>query len=314
MLVCLCLSVTSCEQETAFSKYYNYLDGLENKVDAYEADKYISVDATAALVGNEDEEEKNIVFEAYMQSSVKVDAQNSMTTILSVKLYLKENSSTYKFTYATIEPMTGIELTHGEGDIAALSYTGEELVAFNTYKNDFYGTTYTELGDRQTATSLLKLLVLSMKPMMAKANVNVEDFYFISVDFPEVDGEAEKSEDLGGAFSAQRWTYVGQMLVVGLGMVFLVLAILWIVLIIFEKAMGTKPAQKKETQTAPETVTPPTPVAQPAPQADDGALVAAITAAIAAMIQSDENLQQEFKGGFRVVSFRKKNSRGAWND
>ena len=44
---------------------------------------------------------------------------------------------------------------------------------------------------------------------------------------------------------------------------------------------------------------------------DDGELVAVITAAIAAMIESDE-YKNEFVGGFRVVSF-KRSTQGAWN-
>ena len=59
-------------------------------------------------------------------------------------------------------------------------------------------------------------------------------------------------------------------------------------------------------------------VATPAPAAaaaesvqDDGELVAVITAAIAAMIESGD-YKDEFKGGFRVVSF-KRSAQSAWN-
>ena len=41
-----------------------------------------------------------------------------------------------------------------------------------------------------------------------------------------------------------------------------------------------------------------------APVAGDDALVAAITAAIAATIESDPALASQFAGGFRVVSFK----------
>lgn len=44
---------------------------------------------------------------------------------------------------------------------------------------------------------------------------------------------------------------------------------------------------------------------------DDGELVAVITAAVAAMLESDE-YKNEFVGGFRVVSF-KRSTQGAWN-
>ena len=60
------------------------------------------------------------------------------------------------------------------------------------------------------------------------------------------------------------------------------------------------------------------PVEAPAPApvvapADDGALVAAITAAVAAYIDSDPALSSKFAGGFRVVSFKKKNGKTSWN-
>ena len=61
----------------------------------------------------------------------------------------------------------------------------------------------------------------------------------------------------------------------------------------------------------------PAPVAAPAvapnPATDDGALIAAITAAIAATIESDPDLASQFVGGFRVVSFQKKNGKTSWN-
>ena len=43
---------------------------------------------------------------------------------------------------------------------------------------------------------------------------------------------------------------------------------------------------------------------------DDGQLIAVITAAVAAMIESE--YKDEFSGGFRVVSF-KRSAKGAWN-
>lgn len=47
------------------------------------------------------------------------------------------------------------------------------------------------------------------------------------------------------------------------------------------------------------------------PAHDDGEIVAVITAAIAAMLESEE-YKNEFVGGFRVVSF-KRSTDGAWN-
>lgn len=128
---------------------------------------------------------------------------------------------------------------------------------------------------------------------------------------PETETSVE--EDLGGPFSPARLAYAGRMTVVGLGMVFAVLALLWLVLTVFFR-------QKKEKPVAPKQEAPAPVDAPVAPTADgvDGATVAAITAAISAMIESDPALQSQFAGGFRVVSFRRVGGRtsgakGAWN-
>lgn len=304
MLVCLCMSMVSCQQDTAFSKYYSYLEGLENQTDVEKADDITIVTAKSVTDGDENKT---------ISVTASVPATDAM---ISVTLFLTENASTYHFMFSVVAATTYTIYVRGEGSIDALSYTGNEMVVFdefddytNTYQTDYYENQY-----RSTASSMLKTLVLTMKPMMAEAGVNVEDFYFISVEFPTTENDASTEEDLGGPLSAARWTYVGQMLVVGLGMVFLVLAILWIVLIIFEKAMGTKPQPEKKAEPKVEpVVTTQPPVTPPVAQTDDAAIVAAITAAIAATIQSDEQLSEEFAGGFRVVSFRKKNGRGPWN-
>lgn len=129
---------------------------------------------------------------------------------------------------------------------------------------------------------------------------------------------AETPVEETGLFSPERWVYSGEMLVLGVGMVFLVLAILWGILTIFAKTMGgVKKSAKKEKPAKVETKpTPaPAPTAAPAPAvaASDDAIVAAITAAIAMTIDSDPALSSQFAGGFRVVSFRKKNGKTSWN-
>lgn len=130
-------------------------------------------------------------------------------------------------------------------------------------------------------------------------------------------GTTDKYGDMGGAFSPARLALAGQMVLVGMGLIFLALAVLWGVLVIFRKVMYDAPMKKAAKENAkkaadkPEPAVNPAPV--PAPAADDGAVVAAITAAIAAAIASDEALSAEFKGGFRVVSFKKKNGGAAWN-
>ena len=132
--------------------------------------------------------------------------------------------------------------------------------------------------------------------------------------------ETSVEEDLGGAFSPARLAYAGRMTVVGLGMVFAVLALLWLVLTVFFRQKKEKPIAPKPVAAASKQEAPTPAVAPTEPTADgvDGATVAAITAAISAMIESDPALQSQFAGGFRVVSFRRVGGRtsgakGAWN-
>ena len=107
----------------------------------------------------------------------------------------------------------------------------------------------------------------------------------------------------------------GEMLLRGLGTVFLVLAILWGIIALFSVFSGTAekkpapapkpqaPAKKAETKAEPA----PAPVPAPA-QTDDGALIAAITAAIEAY-RAEEGLSGL---PYRVVSFKRKSGRKSW--
>ena len=115
--------------------------------------------------------------------------------------------------------------------------------------------------------------------------------------------------------SPERLEIAGQVVLIGMGMVFAVLALLWGVLAIFGKVM-TSGNKKKTADEQPAEA--PAPVAAPAelPEEmpagetgtaaeDDEELVAALTAAVAAAIASDEELSSRFASGFRVVSFKK---------
>lgn len=122
---------------------------------------------------------------------------------------------------------------------------------------------------------------------------------------------------MGGAFSPERIKLSVEMLVVGMAMIFTVLAVLWLVLKIFAAAFGAKDVKKASAKTEPERVAD-TAAAAPLPQTDltvandsDEELVAVITAAIAAY--RAENTANESVGGFRVVSFRRVGGGRAWN-
>lgn len=99
----------------------------------------------------------------------------------------------------------------------------------------------------------------------------------------------------------------------GMGIVFSVLILIWLILAVFGKVAtaGTKtkkekPAPKAAPAPAPKAVAPAAPAAVPVAASDDSELVAAITAAVSLCMDMPI-------GTFRVVSFRKTNTKQAWN-
>ena len=135
---------------------------------------------------------------------------------------------------------------------------------------------------------------------------------------------AEKlDQNMSGAdmTPGERLEYALQGTVTGMVMVFAVLGLLWGIValskVVFydlpkkkanaeNKSASNKAAQAPVQAPAQTAV----PAAQPEAQ-DDAELAAVITAAIAAMIESGD-YQNEFVGGFRVVSFKRSSAR-AWN-
>lgn len=113
-------------------------------------------------------------------------------------------------------------------------------------------------------------------------------------------------------FSAEAWLYALEMTLLGMGMIFAVLGILWGVLAVF-KLVFAKP--KKEVKAkAPKVES--APVAEPIKESsaaanDDAELIAILTAAIVAY-ESEQNPDVE-PTNFRVVSYRRANGGRAWN-
>lgn len=124
------------------------------------------------------------------------------------------------------------------------------------------------------------------------------------------------SAELGGAFSAERWAYAGRMTLLGMVMIFSVLALLWIVLVIFKNVMfGRDPKPEKEKSAIAEVVAESVAVVEEepvAPATDDAELVAVIAAAIAAY-RTSEGMDAIDASAFRVVSFRRASKGRAWN-
>ena len=118
---------------------------------------------------------------------------------------------------------------------------------------------------------------------------------------------------------ADRLAYSLRMLVVGLGMVFVVLAILWGVLVLSRILLHDIPNRRREEEKgeprkAVEVVdlapAPAPAPAAPAPAQADAALIAVITAAISVAMAEEGSAPA---GGFRVVSFRRVSGNSAWN-
>lgn len=108
---------------------------------------------------------------------------------------------------------------------------------------------------------------------------------------------------------SERLSEAGIMVVKGMLMVFAVLATLMLVLMLMERFFAKKPEPKKaEPAPAPAAAEAPTPASEPVTVEDDGAIVAAISAAIAVVLA-----EGGYTGGFRVVSFKRADKRSAWN-
>lgn len=98
----------------------------------------------------------------------------------------------------------------------------------------------------------------------------------------------------------ERAAYFGKMILIGMGTIFVALTLLWGVLVLFRLCVEAVQKRKKPTGQMPAPVAP---AAEPAE--DQGAVVAAITAAISATLAEENGGQVP---AFRVVSFRKINT------
>ncbi len=97
---------------------------------------------------------------------------------------------------------------------------------------------------------------------------------------------------------------------VGMVTIFAVLALLWGIIELLHRILSSGKALAKEGKAGkaepPVSPAPTAPAASPAAQTgDDGALIAAITAAVSAAMA-----EEGYTGGFRVVSFRRVPPRG----
>ena len=131
----------------------------------------------------------------------------------------------------------------------------------------------------------------------------------------------EIGKDTKPADFSERLEYALQGTVTGILMVFAVLTLLTLILYASKVVFYDIPKKKREKEQEKNKVSfeAPAPIYTPEPIEDDAAnvpddteLAAVITAAIAAMLEGEEYAGQ-FKSGFRVVSFKRSDSTGAWN-
>ena len=304
MLVTVLLLATSCGMEsmTGYTRLRDHIKAVGGdepfvKLDAAK----VGINSAAVTVITTEEGEQYVRLIGY--------AVNTASGIVfQVRLNMTGSPEKAELVYEVLNASTAQQISMGTATVLLTHYTGEDYITFNEVK----GMDVTsELTHRNQARVLLNSLLLALDTYTTeKMDMDLHELGFIalSAKYMAPTESAEAEEDLDGAFSPARLSKAGLMIIQGMGMVFLVLAILWIVLMIFKKVFYKEP---KTTTKKIEEPAPAAPVA--AAPANDDALVAAITAAVAAYIDSDPALSSQFAGGFRGVSFKKKNGKTSWN-
>ncbi len=304
MLVTVLLLATSCGMEsmTGYTRLRDHIKAVGGDEPFVQLDAAkVGINSAAVTVITTEEGEQYVRLIGY--------AVNTASGIVfQVRLNMTGSPEKAELVYEVLNASTAQQISMGTATVLLTHYTGEDYITFNEVK----GMDVTsELTHRNQARVLLNSLLLALDTYTTESlDMDVHELGFIalSAKYMAPTESAEAEEDLGGAFSPARLSMAGLMIVQGMGMVFLVLAILWIVLMIFKKVFYKEP---KTTTKKVEEPAPAAPVA--AAPANDDALVAAITAAVAAYIDSDPALSSQFAGGFRVVSFKKKNGKTSWN-
>ncbi len=312
-VVTLCISFTSCDTETV-TPYTRLRDHLNSELKPGQSMQMknptakVVVDIWPNVSEGEDESIR-------VRTTIPMEA--GYKGYIEFQLY--NGSTEYKIDYVIYETKNN-KIEHSATiEMKAADYTGNEILPFASVNKIPVADEYNR---RMDVTAVFNATLWTLDGYLHKIHLSVADFGFVNLSNKYLASDTDintAEENLGGIFSAERFAYAGQMLLLGIGMVFLVLAILWMVLIIFAKTMGgaekksakaDKPV-KAEPKPAPKVA--PAPVAAPAPATSDDAIVAAITAAIAMTIESDPALSSQFAGGFRVVSFKKKSGKTSWN-
>ena len=308
MLVILLLTATSCGMEgiTGYTRLRDHvIDTVGQNNELVLDGSAMGFSAVRLIAPIKKSETK--VNEVYL-----VADGGSQNALFRLTLKLTDSTEKAQLTYQVINIAQQKLLYGAEATVLLTHYTGNDLVEFTSVTN-------IHPEDEQTyRVALTSMLNSALKVLdtytTEKLDMNIHELGFIALSekymAPVESVEAE--EDLGGALSPERLQKAGLMIIQGMGMVFLVLAVLWLVLLIFKKIFYKEEGKTPKVEKAPKVEA--APVAPATPTAtDDGQLVAAITAAVAAYIESDPGLSAQFASGFRVVSFQKKNGKTSWN-
>lgn len=308
MLLAICLALPSCGMEsvTGYTRLRDHMKAEDTKNQTLMLDATaVGINSAAATVLEKSDGEEYICLVGYA-----VNANTGL--VYQVSLAITGSPEKAELTYEVLNASSAERVSAATTTVLLTRYTGSDFLELEAVENI---SPATELTHRQNATVLLNSLLLALDTYTtAKLDMNLHDLGFtaLSDKYMATTETVEKTEeDLGGFCSPARLSKAGIMIVQGMGMVFLVLALLWVVLIIFKKVFYKDPAKEKkpaEPAEAPESAPAPAPALT-----DDGQLIAVITAAVAAAIESDPALSSSFPDGFRVVSFQKRNGKTSWN-
>ena len=305
MLVTLLLTATSCGMEsmTGYTRLRDHIIDTEGR------GKDLPLDGTAVGLSSVKLIVPNLDGVDITDEVHAVAEGGDQTSLVRLTLIMNGSVEKAQISYEVISVTTEKTVVSAHSTILLTHYTGNDPVEFTAMQNIHL---VNEQAYRDSVTSMLNALLMTLDTYTTdELDMNLHELGFIvlSDKYMAPVKETVTEEDLGGALSAERLGLAGRMILQGVGMVFLVLAILWLVLLVFKKVFYKDPAKatKKEAEPAPAPVASavePAPVPVVAASADDGALIAAITAAVSAYIESDPALTSQFAGGFRVVSFK----------
>lgn len=241
----------------------------------------------------------------------------SLTQAYVMRVTLAEDGYTYRFTVeASLSSSSGgllpvQNLIEAEGKIDPAAFNVNTLLDVDQFYS-YDGSALTVQNVRTVASGMCYDMLFAMDSIIAASDVTVKDlgFTLLRNDTATTDEPFENYKDKP---FMDRLAFSGSVVLEGLGMVFAVLGLLWGILAIFRLAMQDSGKKQKEASV----------VTDPAPQESssvvpdhsetdsDGELIAAITAAVAEYLASEEG--GAYTGGFRVVSFKRTGNGSAWN-